>query len=78
MTNSMGEREFSTTFNTVGVLNRLLFYPLGDAYHLPRHMFAIIPWWNQRKAHNFLMVSDPVYASGLHERGDNGQTLRVN
>ncbi len=40
---SIGETEFSTTFNTIGVLERLLFYPSGDADHLPHHMFPTIP-----------------------------------
>lgn len=40
----------------------------GDNYHLVHHLFAGIPFWNLRRAHQILL-SDPAYAAANHAKG---------
>lgn len=62
----LGESEFATTFNNIGLMDQWLLHPAGDAWHLLHHLYPRIPWWKQRNAHNFLMKYDNVYQQGLH------------
>lgn len=52
---------FKTTFNNLSLIDMLLFHPAGDAYHIVHHLHPAVPWWKQKKAHEFLKIYDDLY-----------------
>lgn len=61
-----GTTVFSTTYSNLSLLDRLIFHPVGDAYHLLHHLFPTIPWWLQKEAHEYLIGRDKNYATALY------------
>lgn len=56
-----GNTIFDTTFNNISLLDKLLFHPTGDGYHLVHHLYPSVTWWNQRKVNDFLCQKDKGY-----------------
>ncbi|MGG1952766.1 fatty acid desaturase [Ralstonia solanacearum] len=48
--------EAHATFNNCSFLDKLIFHPAGDAYHLLHHLYPAIPWWRQGRRHRYLMA----------------------
>jgi fatty acid desaturase len=46
------------TYTNVGMLQRLIFHPHGDAYHTFHHLFAAVPFFRVRKLHDRLMAEN--------------------
>ena len=42
----------------VSPLIRLSVFPLGQDYHLPHHVFPLVPHFNLRKLHELLLQAD--------------------
>lgn len=61
--------EGNSTFNNISLSDLVLLHPAGDAYHLIHHLFPAIPWWNQARAHNYLMANDYAYRVLMHRSG---------
>jgi len=55
-----------TTFNNLGLLDHLLIHPAGDAWHSLHHLHPTVSWWNQGKAHRFLMKHDDAYSKVIN------------
>ena len=64
---SLGAREqrgagtvFDATITSCGRLHALVFHPVNDGYHLTHHLYPTIPYRQLKKAHHYLIKSDPV------------------
>ncbi len=68
--------EAQATFNNCSFLDKLIFHPAGDAYHLLHHLYPAIPWWRQGSAHRYLMAEDYNYRTLMH-RADFFQRLAI-
>ncbi|WP_241163240.1 fatty acid desaturase family protein [Ralstonia solanacearum] len=68
--------EAHATFNNCSFLDKLIFHPAGDAYHLLHHLYPAIPWWRQGAAHRYLMAEDYNYRTLMH-RADFFQRLAI-
>ncbi len=60
------DSEYGCTFNNLSMLDKLLFHPGGDAYHVVHHLYPTVPWWAQAQAHRFLFENDFNYRIALH------------
>jgi fatty acid desaturase len=65
----ISEDVLESTYTNVSLLDRLIFHPAGDAYHVLHHVHPTIPWWNQRKAHDYLVKSDHYYSTAPKRDG---------
>ncbi|QOK91384.1 fatty acid desaturase [Ralstonia pseudosolanacearum] len=70
------DAEAQATFNNCSVVDKLIFHPAGDAYHLLHHLYPAIPWWRQGAAHRYLMAEDYNYRTLMH-RADFFQRLAI-
>lgn len=57
---------FSTTFNNLSLSDFLVFHPAGDGFHIVHHLYPAITWWNQKKAHNYLLKNDKTYLKAIN------------
>ncbi|MDW6091094.1 fatty acid desaturase [Vibrio rhizosphaerae] len=64
---ALSDSEFGSTFNNLSVVDRWLFHPAADGYHLLHHLYPAIPFWQHKKAHRFLMERDEQYVNGHHK-----------
>ena len=76
MVAELGEHDYDingdileSTYNNLSILDKLIFHPAGDAYHVLHHIHPTIPWWNQKKAHKYLEKLDHSYSSALRRGG---------
>lgn len=58
------ESIFDATCSHLGLFQRFILHPFGDAYHLLHHMDPKIPFWKVRRAHELLMAHDSAYRTG--------------
>jgi fatty acid desaturase len=56
--NADQERFTNTRVFTVNPLIGFAVFPIGHDYHLPHHLFPMVPHYNLRKAHDLLMRTD--------------------
>lgn len=50
--------EFDATNNNIGPVHRWLLHPLNDGWHLVHHLIASVPFWNLKRAHDWLVQVD--------------------
>lgn len=62
----LSDTELGSTFNNLSFIDRWLFHPAADGYHLLHHFYPAIPFWNHKKAHKYLMERDCKYRNGFH------------
>src|SRR5207253_7717712 len=58
--NADQERFTNTRVFLVNPLISMAVFPIGNDYHLPHHLFPMVPHYNLRKLHGLLM-DKPVY-----------------
>ncbi|ASA57828.1 fatty acid desaturase family protein [Vibrio gazogenes] len=63
---TLSDSELGSTFNNLSFVDRWLFHPASDGYHLLHHLYPTLPFWNHKKAHEFLMARDEKYMNGYH------------
>jgi fatty acid desaturase len=57
--NADRERFTNTRIFLVNRLIRLSVFPIGNDYHLPHHIFMMVPHYNLAKLHDLLMTTEP-------------------
>jgi fatty acid desaturase len=57
--NADRERFTNTRVFLVNKLIRLAVFPIGNDYHLPHHLFMMVPHYNLAKLHELLMQTEP-------------------
>jgi fatty acid desaturase len=67
--NADRERFTNTRVFEVHPLLSLSIFPIGNDYHLPHHLFPLVPHYNLRKLHELLMEIDDYRRSAVLVRG---------
>jgi fatty acid desaturase len=67
--NADQQRYTNTRIFIVGTLIRLSVFPLGQDYHLPHHIFPLVPHFNLRKLHALLMQTDAYREQAVVVKG---------
>lgn len=62
--NAGGDRFTNTRVFLVGRLLRWAVFPIGMDYHLPHHLFPLVPHYRLRRLHELLWEGDPEYRAG--------------
>lgn len=60
------------TNTRVFIVNRLIslsVFPIGNDYHLPHHLFPMVPHYNLRKLHDLLMTTDEYRTQAVVVKG---------
>jgi len=67
--NADRERYTNTRIFFVNPLIRLSVFPLGQDYHLPHHVFPLVPHFNLRKLHDLLMQTEDYRQQAIIVKG---------
>jgi fatty acid desaturase len=67
--NADRERFTNTRIFEVNPLIRLAVFPLGQDYHLPHHVFPLVPHFNLRKLHDLLMETSAYRQQAIIVKG---------
>jgi fatty acid desaturase len=67
--NADRERFTNTRIFLVHPLIRFAVFPLGQDYHLPHHLFPLVPHFNLRRLHNLLMGADVYRQQAIVVKG---------
>jgi fatty acid desaturase len=67
--NADRERFTNTRIFLVHPLIRFAVFPLGQDYHLPHHLFPLVPHFNLRRLHNLLMTADAYRQQAVMVKG---------
>jgi fatty acid desaturase len=67
--NADRERYTNTRVFMVHPLVRFAVFPLGQDYHLPHHLFPLVPHYNLRKLHELLLVTDRYRKTAVVVKG---------
>jgi hypothetical protein len=59
--NADRERFTNTRIFLVNPLIRMAVFPIGNDYHLPHHLFTMVPHYNLKKLHELLMTTQPYH-----------------
>jgi fatty acid desaturase len=59
--NADRERFTNTRIFLVHPLIRMAVFPIGNDYHLPHHLFTMVPHYNLKKLHELLMTTQPYH-----------------
>jgi fatty acid desaturase len=63
------ERYTNTRIFLVHPLIRMAVFPLGQDYHLPHHLFPLVPHFNLRKLHDLLLQADDYRRQAVIVKG---------
>ncbi len=67
--NADRERFTNTRVFLVHPLIRLAVFPIGNDYHLPHHLFPLVPHFNLPKLHALLMTTEPYHREAVEVHG---------
>jgi hypothetical protein len=59
--NADRERFTNTRIFLVHPLIRMAVFPIGNDYHLPHHLFTMVPHYNLKKLHELLLTTQPYH-----------------